>query len=95
MLITYKKLIGKILLIGITYTDKDGNVMERSQYFGTVIKADRSEITIERENGETFSLPPDLRAIEPAAKGEYTLHSTGETVSNPDFLSTWTVEIND
>lgn len=55
----------------------------------------KSKILIEQKNGEILSLPSDLRAIEPAPEGEYRLHSTGEVVVNPDFLSTWTVELND
>lgn len=95
MKITFKSLIGKVLLVGITYNDKDGNVKARKQFWGTVTVADKSKILIEQKNGEILSLPSDLRAIEPAPEGEYRLHSTGEVVVNPDFLSTWTVELND
>lgn len=95
MKITYKDLIGKILLVGITYADKDGNVKERKQFWGTVTAADKKKILIEQKNGEIFSLPPDLSAIKPAPEGEYRLHSTGEVVVNPDFLSTWVSESNE
>lgn len=91
---TFKSLIGKVLLVGITYTDKDGNVKERKQFWGTVTKADKKKILIEQKNGEILSLPPDLSAIKPAPKGEYRLHSTGEVVVDPDFLSTWISESN-
>lgn len=92
MKITFKSLIGKVLLVGITYNDKDGNVKERKQFWGTVTEADKRKILIEHKNGEIFSLPPDLSAIKPAPEGEYKLHSTGEVVVNPDFLSTWISE---
>lgn len=95
MEITYKSIIGKILLVGITYEDKDGNVKERKQFWGTVTAADKKKILIEQKNGEIFSLPPDLSAIKPAPEGEYRLHSTGEVVVNPDFLSTWVSESNE
>lgn len=36
MKITYKNLIGKVMLVGITYNDSDGNVKERKQFWGTV-----------------------------------------------------------
>lgn len=88
-------MIGKVLLVGITYADKDGNVKERKQFWGTVTAADKSKILIEQKNGEIFSLPSDLRAIESAPEGEYRLYSTGEVVVDPDFLSTWTVELNE
>lgn len=48
-------------------------------------------IRIQRPNGETLTLPPDLRSTKRARPGEYTLHSTGETVKDPDFLVTWNV----
>lgn len=95
MKIKYKDLIGKILLVGITYEDKDGNIKERKQFWGTVTTADKKKILIEQKNGEIFSLPPDLSAIKPAPEGEYRLHSTGEVVVNPDFLSTWVSESNE
>ncbi len=89
MKIKYKDLLGKVLLVGITYEDADGNIKEQKQFWGTVTTADKSKILIEQKNGEIFSLPPDLSAIESAPEGEYRLHSTGEIVVNPDFLSTW------
>ena len=95
MKITYKNLLGKVMLVGITYTDSGGNVKERKQFWGTVTEADKGKILIEQKNGERLSLPPDLSAIEPAPEGEYKLHSTGEVVVNPDFLSTWILEQND
>ena len=41
-----------------------------------------------------FNLPPDITAIEVAAKGEYYLKSTGEIVVNPDYVAIWTIEEN-
>lgn len=95
MKIKYKDLLGKVLLVGITYEDADENVMERRQFWGTVTAADKGKILIEQKNGEILSLPPDLSAIKPAPEGEYRLHSTGEVVVNPDFLSTWISAVND
>ncbi len=94
MKIKYKDLLGKILLVGITYVDADGNVKEQKPFWGTVVTADKNQITVKQKNGETFSLPPDISAIETAPEGEYRLHSTGEVVVNPDFLSTWISEQN-
>ncbi|MCM1022715.1 MAG: hypothetical protein NC395_01490 [Prevotella sp.] len=89
MKIKYNDLLGKVLLVGITYEDGDGNVKERRQFYGTVTAADKGKILIEQKNGEVLSLPPDLGAVKPAPEGEYRLHSTGEVVVNPDYLSTW------
>lgn len=83
------------MLVGITYVDADGNIKELKQFWGTVTEANKSKILIEQKNGETLSLPPDLEAVEPAPEGDYRLHSTGEVVVDPDFLSTWIFEKND
>ena len=92
--IRFSDLKGKILLIGLTYYGEDGNITEQVQYWGTVVKADKEIITIRRANGELFSIPPDLSAIEPADKGEYRLNSTGEIVVDPDYVSSWSIHLN-
>ena len=88
-------LIGKYALIGITYLTHEGTVRERKELHGVITAADpRSGITIDLKGlsaGTVFRLPPELRAWEPAAPGEYHLHSTGEVVGNPDVLCTWSV----
>ena len=82
-------LLGKTILVGITYYTKDNEFIEQKQYWGTVIEADEEQILFRQKNGELFSLPPDLRSIKPAPKGEYKLRSTGEIVVDPDFTSVW------
>ena len=42
--------------------------------------------------GMLFRLPPVPEAFEPAEPGEYRLRSTGEIVTNPDFVAIWTVQ---
>lgn len=89
--ISFEDLLGKVLLIGLTYYTHDNVLIERQQYCGTVIESNNKTICIKQKNGELFSLPPDLSSTKPAPPGEYRLRSTGETVINPDFLSTWNV----
>ena len=91
MKITYESLLGKVMLIGLTFYDHNDNMLERKQLWGTVTEANENKILVEQKNGETFSLPPDLSAVREAPPGEYRLHSTGEIVENPDFLTTWNV----
>ena len=57
-------LIGKIVLLGLTFATADG---------------------------EVYILPPDLRPFSEAAPGSYSLRSTGETIVDPDFTSTWEI----
>ena len=87
-------IIGKYLLIGITFLDDAGEVIEYFQIYGPIVVVDNSKgIVIEKTDGSRhFSIPPDMENRHPARKGQYRLRSTGEIVDDPDFISTWTVE---
>ncbi len=45
-------------------------------------------------SGGHYDLPPDVRTFEEARPGEYRLRSTGEIVVDPDFTSTWIVNLS-
>ncbi len=78
--------IGKRLLVGVRWRSK-GEIVREEQFHGLIIEADVDGIVVERsDTGARVVLPPQLSA---AAKGEYKLRSTGEVVSNPDYLATW------
>ena len=85
--------IGKHLLVGVTYVDADGELLRQEQFHGEIVRASRAEGLILRlaGTGEERWVPPDLSRLEPAAPGRYRLRGTGEQVDNPDFVSTWTV----
>jgi hypothetical protein len=74
---------------GITYYTHDGVPIEQKQFWGVVSSCGSNGITIKRADGGTFTLPSDLSSTRVAQAGEYRLRSTGEVVSDPDFLSTW------
>jgi hypothetical protein len=88
-------LIGKYVLIGLTYLDHRDNLIEQKQMHGRIMSADERQgfaVALEgKRKGETFWLPPDLRPFQEAKPGEYRLRSTGEVVVDPDLLATWTV----
>ena len=89
--ITFEDLIGKVILVGVTYTDAHDNIHCRKQWWGTVEKASMREgISVSlRNSSDACVLPPDLRAIRRASPGEYRLKESGEIVTDPDFLATW------
>lgn len=89
--ISYQDLIGKVLLAGITYYTHDNQLIEQKQVYGKVVEANERYVSIRKQNGEMFTLPPDLRSTKAAKPGEYRLRSTGEVVINPDYLATWSV----
>ena len=88
-----RSLVGKRVLVGLTYRDHDGAVVETVQYHGTIVDVNAQDGVAVSPVGldELFWLPPDLRAFEKAPRGAYRLRSTGEVVLHPDLLCSWTV----
>lgn len=88
-------LIGKIMLVGITYYAADGSAIGQEQFFGKVERANSDDgIVLNLDGnhlGEEFALPPDTRSVYRAAPGEYQLRSTGEVVVDPDFTAIYNV----
>jgi hypothetical protein len=84
-------LVGKSVLVGLTYADAEGNTVNQVQLFGHVTSFDETIATLKLDSGEDFTLPPAVEAFEDAAPGEYRLLSTGEVIVDPDLISTWTI----
>ena len=88
-------LVGQTVLIGITYVDGADKAVRQEQLHGLIVSADPAkgfEIELEgKRAGEIYWLPPHISAFNPARPGEYRLRTTGEVVTNPDLLSTWTI----
>ena len=93
MELQFSDLLGKVLLVGLTYYTHDHVFVEQKQFFGKVISADERGVTVEKPDGTLLNLPPDLRSTKIAPPGEYRLRSTGEVVVDPDFLATWNVTL--
>jgi hypothetical protein len=89
-------IVGKYVLVGITYHDHKDRFLEQRQFHGDIVSADPQDgfaIALRgKQAGETFWLPPDLQPFQPAKPGEYRLRSTGEVIADPDLLCTWTVK---
>lgn len=91
MATTLEELVGKTVLVGITHTDKTGNILGRSQYFGTIIKANSKDGVIVNRHGlqDLEALPPFPECYLKAKPGVYTLKSNGMKVTNPDYTCVW------
>ena len=87
------ELIGKHLLIGITFLDEDEHVIEQYQTHGIIMAINNDQgIVINKADGTgTYVIPPDIENLHPALPGDYRIRTTGEIVVNPDFTCTWTV----
>jgi hypothetical protein len=90
-----QRLIGKVMLVGLTYMDVEGAVVEQQQFFGQVVSVDRCKGILVAlsgvRSGEHFNLPPDTRAIDTAAPGEYRLRATGDVAVNPDYTAVFSI----
>jgi hypothetical protein len=87
------EMIGKTVLIGISYCDSSGRTTADVQHFGTVLRVNASEglVISSAVDGLEISLPPDLEQYSPADPGQYKLKSVNYTAVNPDYISTWSV----
>ncbi len=89
-------LVGKYALVGVAWVGPEGERSE--QYHGRITSAEQGVgISVACEGvwkGETFVIPPATDFLAPAQPGEYKLRSTGETVKNPDVLTTWRIDLS-
>jgi hypothetical protein len=75
------RVVGKRRLLGITYLNENGELIEQKQLHGVVEQITKeSGIVIRQSDGSIYRLPPDLRGISEAPPGTYRLRATGEEV---------------
>ena len=91
--IEFSDLVNKTILIGLTYYTANNEFVEQKQFWGTVLESNENHILVRLNDGEIFSLPPNLSSTEVAPPGEYRLRSTGEVIVDPDYLTTWNVNL--
>ena len=86
---------GKVFLIGLTFIDKEGELIEQYQTYGTVSElTNEGLIRIKRKDETIFQMPYDKETINKAENGEYRLRATKEVVINPDYIMTWEISTN-
>ena len=86
---------GKVFLIGLTFIDKEGELIEQYQTYGTVSElTNEGLIIIIRKDDTIFQMPFDKDTINKAENGEYRLRATKEVVINPDYIMTWEISTN-
>lgn len=89
---SFEELLGKGLLVGVTYLDASGALIEHIQRYGRVTAASRKTgIVIACDDGSEFTIPPALDAVYVAEAGLYTLKASGQQIAGPDYLATFDV----
>jgi len=83
---------GKTFLIGLTFLNKNGDLIEQFQTHGTVSElTDDGLLRIKRNDGSIFQMPYNKDTIQQADKGEYRERTTGDIVKDPNFIMTWEI----
>ena len=87
------QLLGKYVIVGLSYTDALDNVIDSIQLHGRIHRINETEgVVIRRDDKEEeYMLPLDLSAFEEAMPGEYRFSKTGEVILDPDYVSTWMI----
>jgi hypothetical protein len=86
--------IGRTLLLGMTWTGPEGEFRGQEQLVGKIMVVDFDEgIVVSCEpDGRQVVLPGDPSWVEKAPPGEYRLRSTGQVVTNPDYIAKLTLK---
>ena len=92
MNIQESSLIGRKILVGLSYLDSNDEVAKQVQLHGSISSVGEHTLKFEQANGAgIFSIPFDgiLEAADPEAV--YTLRSTGESVTGVNFVASFTI----
>jgi hypothetical protein len=76
-------IIGKRILVGLTYFNKKGDIEKQIQKYGNILYAGKDKITfIDNDNNKEFSIPPDYSSIKVSDPDlVYELKSSNKKVS--------------
>jgi len=88
----HQKYIGKVTLIGMTFVDEKGELIEQYQSHGTIKSIDENNLmTVSRNGLPDFIHPLEEDSMRKATPGTYRERATGSVIEDPDFLTSWTV----
>jgi hypothetical protein len=84
---------GKVFLIGLNFVDQNEEIIEQYQTHGTVNKLTIDGFfKIRRADNTIFTIPYEKDTIKEALEGEYREKTTGEIITNPDYIMTWEIK---
>ncbi|MCG8667843.1 MAG: hypothetical protein MI867_00390 [Pseudomonadales bacterium] len=104
MSISLESIINKSVLVGLSYFDLNGNLLQQHQLCGLVVETDKEKgiaVKLLSSNGqnqqeestkeEHFVLPSSLSCWFNAPKGQYKNADSGIDITDPDYLVTWDI----
>ena len=92
MTVKKQDFIGKSILVGFTWIDRDDNVLEQCSAFGTITRIDDHMLYFDCGDGEEVTIPFDPEHIEKSDPALiYNLHNPQKTITGVDFTSEWTI----
>ncbi len=93
MSISLHNILHKTVLVGLSYFNRQGDLIQQRQLCGKVIETDGQKgIAIQRTDEDGyFVLPASLDCWFYAPNGDFHDSESGVKISNPDFLVTWDV----
>lgn len=83
--------LGKRVLVGVTWVDGTGREVRRGQWWGKIIAFNRAQglLVDLKDSGTLHAFPPFPDGLRPAKPGTYELQSTAECIADVDFLYTF------
>jgi hypothetical protein len=84
----------RILVVGLTFVDPQGNLLDQFQTAGRVegFEADGT-VMLRQLDGRIFRIPSEAAAFRRAEPGSFRIRHSGQVVENPDFMGHWEVNI--
>jgi hypothetical protein len=84
--------VGSRVLVKFNFCDEQGEIVEEQQFQGVIESITEDEVVLRHpSNGKEVCLPPHFGSYLVAEKGVYELPSTGESMSDPDYITEWTL----
>jgi hypothetical protein len=92
--ISHHTLIGKLVIIGISFYDSNDDLIDTFQTHGIIEKSDNIELLrIIKKDNHIFQLPFDPDTIQKAPLGKYSEKHSSTIITNPDYMILWNISV--
>ncbi len=81
--------VGKTIIVSFIYLNSEDQITREEQHYGTISSVTLQNVSIQTTSGKEIRVLSTYFMYAP--RGQYTLHSTGQIVTNPDLLTSWRI----